>query len=151
MNFRKLGIAGILVLATSVTGGVGPVFAQQECTCVLPASAGQVGSISRASADVFLAGALRREAATAGSPLASGSVVTTGAAASADVDLGEACKFALGGSMRMQITPIDGGLCVQVFDESVPVPAGGSTGVLLAGALGGGVLLSLGFLQSVSK
>ena len=155
MDLRKFCTIGGLALAASVTVGMGGAFAQQQCTCVIPASTGPVGSISRASSDVFHTGSpgsLGRVAATAGSALVSGSVVTTGAVASADINLGQDCKFALGGSMRMQITPMDGGLCVQVFDESVSVPVSGSSaGVVLAGALGGGVLLSLGFLQSVSK
>jgi len=152
MNLRKLGTIGGFVLVSLFSAGTGPVFAQQECTCVLPASTGPVGKVSRASSDVFHTGALGREAAAAGQQLATGSVVTTGAVASADIDLGASCKFALRGSMRMQITPIDAGLCVQVFDESVPVPVPeSSAGVILAGAAGGGVLLSLGLLQSVSQ
>lgn len=131
---------------------VSPALAQSDCTCVLPASAGPVGAISNASPDVFITGATAQQPATAGAPIGPSSVVTTGPGASATIDMGAGCTFAMAGSMRMQIVPQQGGLCVQVIDESVGTPgAGDQTAVIAALAAGGGVVVSLGLLNSVSK
>lgn len=129
---------------------VSPAMAQDECTCVLPASTGPVGAVSTASPDVFVAGATSQRPAASGTPIGAGSVVTTGPGASAGIDLGAGCRFSMAGSMRLQIVPQDGGLCVQVIDESVTAP-NGQTGVIAALAAGAGVAISLGMLTSVSK
>lgn len=156
MGIRVLGssasLASVLALMLMPVG-VTPALSASDCTCVVPATGGPVGSISQASADVFVTGATGQQAAIGGTPLQSGSVVTTGPIAAASIDLGPQCQFSMSGSMRVQITPQANGLCVQVFDDSLPLPvADNSGGGILAGAaLGGGVLVSLGFLLSVSK
>lgn len=144
---------GAVMALTMGSFGVSPTLAQEECTCVLPTASGPVGSISTASPDVFVTGATGQLPATAGSPLMSGSVVTTGATAKAGIDLGAGCRFSLAGSMRMQIVPQQGGLCVKVFDDSLPVAAvdNGQIGAAAGLAVGAGLVVSLGMLLSVSK
>lgn len=156
--------AGVVVLGSTIMSPVSIVVAQSEqseCTCVVQAVDGSVGSISRANPDVFVTGVSGRQEATAGTPLISGSVVNTGPSGSADINLGPSCQFRMSGSMSMQIVPQQGGLCVQVLDNSVGVATAGAAGgaggagAALAGAAGlaagAGVLVSLGMLQSVSK
>jgi hypothetical protein len=57
------------------------------------------------------------------------------------------------GSMSMRVVPQDGGLCVQVYDDSTTgaVTGGGEAGPVVVLAAGAGVLVSLGFLMSVSQ
>jgi len=149
-------VAGVLISAPLQ---VSPALAQSECTCVLPASTGPVGSISTASPDVLITGPTGLQPAVAGVPIVPGSVVTTGPAASAGINLGAGCRFSMAGSMRLLVLPQEAGLCVQVIDESALVPpptnqtgiSGGQ--IAMAGGLlaGVGVLVSLGYLNPVSK
>ena len=154
-------LAGVAVVAglassLSVLPAMAEDTAQQNCTCVIGALTGPLGKISQASADVFVTASAAQQAAVAGTPLDTNSVVTTGALASAQIDLGAGCSFSMKGSMRMQIVPMQDTtkLCVQVYDQSPPpAPVGDATGAVVGGAavLGGGVLVTLGMLQPVSN
>ena len=146
---RRLGAAALAAMMMSLVVAPAPALAQTECTCTLPASSGQLGKISTANSAVFLAGA----AASAGAPLSSASVVTTGAAGRTAIDLGATCQFSMAGSMRMQIIPQQGQLCVQVVDDSLAaaVAADGNTAIIAGVAAGAGVVFSLGMLLAVSK
>jgi len=142
------GLVGLTVMATSLS--VSPALAQSaDCTCVLPAGSG--GAISSINPDVFVAGTAGAQVASVGTRLGAGSVVTTGPSGRAGIDLGNGCRFSMAGSMSMQIVPQQGGLCVQVLDQSVTSPMGGGAAAAAGIAVGGGVLVSLGFLASVSK
>lgn len=143
----------VAVLASGLAGAsVSPAVAQSECTCVLPA--GSVGSISRVNGNVYVPGSSGLVAAAPGTGLGEGSSVQTAEGAQAGIDLGSSCTFSLQGSMSMRVVPQEGGLCVQVYDDSVAASAvngGGQVGTTVALAAGAGVLVSLGFLLSVSQ
>lgn len=129
-----------------------PASAQDDCTCVLPE--GGVGAISAINPEVFVTGSTGRQPAAAGTQLGSGSVVTTGATGTANIDLGAGCRFSMTGLMTMQIVPQQGGLCVQVIDQAPTVGGGidgGGAAAALGLAAGAGVVVSLGFLSSVSQ
>lgn len=145
--------AGALVFASFVSSfGVNAAMAQGECTCLLPAGAGQVGTISGANPDVFVTAATGQQVAAVGTPLASGSVVTTGPNGTAAINLGAGCQFSMAGSMSMQIVPQQGGLCVKVIDDSVTSSGiDGGTVAAVGLAAGAGVVVSLGMLNSVSQ
>ena len=145
--------AGALVFASLIASfGVSPAAAQSDCTCLLPAGSGEVGSVSSANPDVFVTGATGQQAAVAGTPLGSGSVVTTGPNGTAAINLGSGCRFSMAGSMSMQIVPQQGGLCVKVVNDSVATPGLDGGTVAAAGlAAGAGVVVSLGMLASVSQ
>jgi hypothetical protein len=151
----SLGLAAIVVTST-VGVGVSPALAQgnSDCTCVISAKGSNpLGKISQASAGVFVAGSSSQAEVPAGTSLYSGSVVTTSASATASIDLGESCKFGLGGSMKVQIVARGSNMCVQVINQTLPPPAPGegfSPGIIAAIA-GGGLVVSLGFLSPASK
>lgn len=142
-----------LAIALTLSGGwVAPVAAQQaECTCVLPG--GTTGTIATVSGNVYVPGASGLVNTAAGQSIGSGSSVYTADGAVAGIDLGNSCKFSMQGSMSMRVVPQDGGLCVQVYDDSATgaVTGGGEAGPVIALAAGAGVLVSLGFLLSVSQ
>lgn len=75
----------------------------------------------------------------------------TGDGASASIDMGASCRFSMSGSMSMRVIPQEGGLCVQVYDDSVAPAVTDGVGTAAVVAAGAGVLVSLGFLASVSK
>lgn len=151
----SLGLAAIVATTTGVFS-VSPALAQAnaDCTCVISANGvNPVGSISQASAGVFVAGSGGQTSAAAGTSLFSNSVVTTGAQATASINLGPSCSFGLSGSMKVQIVPRGDNLCVQVINQSLPPPPPGelSPGILAAIAGGGGLIVSLGLLSPASQ
>ena len=102
-------IAGVAVVAGLVSSlSVLPAIAedttQQNCTCVIGALTGPLGKISQASSDVFVTGSAGQQAAAAGTALDTNSVVTTGALASAQIEIGAGCSFGMKGSMRSCIS-----------------------------------------------
>jgi len=115
---------------------------------------GAAGSISSVSGNVYVPGSSGLVSTAAGASLVEGSSVLTAEGARADIDMGEACRFSMQGSMSMRVVPQDGGLCVQVYDDSLSAAAttgGAEVGTTVAVAAGAGVLVSLGFLLSVSQ
>lgn len=140
---------GALVLATSVTVVPVPSFAAtsgSDCICILSPASGPVGSVSALAGDVFVTGTDGDVAASVGTDLYDGSVLSTGAGGTATATFGDDCKVALEGSMSLIITSTDGGLCVAKIDESLET-AGDNTGLMMgAGAalIGGTALLVVG-------
>ena len=148
---RSLVAQAIMVLAVAAAW-VSPAAAQSECTCVLPL--GAAGSISSVSGNVYVPGSSGLVSTAAGASLVEGSSVLTAEGARAGIDMGEACRFSMKGSMSMRVVPQDGGLCVQVYDDSLSAATatgGAEVGTTVAVAAGAGVLVSLGFLLSVSQ
>lgn len=144
--------SAILALALALSGGaIAPAAAQSECTCVLPL--GATGKIAAVNGNVYVPGTSGLVSTAAGQSIASGSSVYTAEGATAGIDLGASCKFGMQGSMSMRVVPQDGGLCVQVYDDSTTgaVTGGGEAGPVVALVAGAGVLVSLGFLMSVSQ
>jgi hypothetical protein len=152
-TFVGRSLAGLAVLAVILSGAlVSPAAAQGECTCVLPV--GSVGSIASVTGNVYVPGSSGLVVTTAGASLSEGSSVLTAEGASASIDLGTSCKFSMQGSMSLRVVPQEGGLCVQVYDDSLvaaPATGGGEVGAAIGLAAGAGVLVSLGFLLSVSQ
>ncbi len=146
-------LAGSAVLALGMSSAwVSPAAAQSECTCVLPM--GSVGSIASVTGNVYVPGSSGLVVTTAGASLGEGSSVLTAEGARASIDMGAACRFSMQGSMSLRVVPQEGGLCVQVYDDSpvaAPATGGGEVGAAIGLAAGAGVLVSLGFLLSVSQ
>lgn len=149
MFFRRIrGVVAAALVAAVGVGAVLPAYADDDCTCELPAGMTTVGLISQASADVFVAGVTGRSAATAGTALSVEAVVTTGPAASAQIDLGPACSFAMQASMQVEIIPLPESICVRVTQIKQSVAPDGTVALV---AVGGGLALSLGLLHPTSK
>ncbi len=146
-------VVAALALGVTLSGGwIAPAAAQSECTCVLPA--GTTGTIATVNGSVYVPGTSGLVNTAAGQSIGSGSSVYTSEGATAGIDMGASCKFSMQGSMSMRVVPQEGNLCVQVYDDSATggaVTGGGEVGPVVAVAAGAGVLVSLGFLMSVSQ
>ncbi|WP_425419079.1 hypothetical protein [Oricola indica] len=148
MNTIKALLAASLLAAT-----VGPVFAQQECTCKIPLTDGskEIGEIADGAGDVRaidFSGAL--SGAKAGQPLFLGSRVVTGTDGTAQISIfptndtaDNGCQFTMDVNSEMSIFASDTEICVAAYQsQPASTTASGGNGqaaaaLLILGTVGG--------------
>ncbi len=124
-----------------------------DCTCVTssPANSSVVGKIVSATGQVLFSGKTGFETAKTGSKLVSGSQISTGAGATANISVGEGCKLSVPENSEVSLTPVngtEGNICLELVSEYGQA-AGAGTGsvspivplVIVAGA--GGIAIAV--------